>query len=277
MKTFCISRPGLFANSHPQEDYSLTSKKYPIFVVADGVTLNFDNEKDYPKGSGASQAAKIFCETVITEAEKRYENFIKQDIKHIFNLGNEAVRKFNESQNRAADTINYWDKDLFSATTAFALIKDNKLYWWSLCDSGVMLFDKKGKKLFASPGGWVTCKKNLPKDWNTINEKEKVKMLHKDYRNVVDEGGAPIGYGVVDGEETATVYLNHSIIDTSPGDLIFIYTDGFENYFNHKEFINIFENWPKNMEQQVEKFLSEKSKEDTAKYGSEKTLIATSV
>ena len=85
MKVFSILKPA-FANTHAQEDYFIISKKYPIFVVADGVTLNFDKVSDYPKISGAGEVAKIFCETVILAAEEKYEDFKEENFKEIFKL-----------------------------------------------------------------------------------------------------------------------------------------------------------------------------------------------
>ena len=274
MKIFSTLKLASFSKSHPQEDYFSVSKKYPIFVVADGVTLNCDIGADYPDPSGAGEVAKIFCDTVILEAEKKYENFKEQDLESIFDVGNKAVLEYNTSHGRTKDSINYWDKDLFSATASFVLIKNNRAYWWSLCDSGVTLFNSGGERLFMSPGGWDVCKKHLPKNWGDMAEKEKVTMLHKDYRNKIGEDGKIIGYGVADGEETAKFYLNTGVLDINAGDLIFLYTDGFENYFNLEEFINIFKLWPEDMQIRLEKLISEKSKTEPAKYGSEKTLIA---
>ena len=64
--------------------------------------------------------------------------------------------------------------------------------------------------------------------------------MHKVYRNAVDEDGKPAGYGVITGEETAKFYLKTGIFDIKTGNLLFLYTDGFENYVLLKEFIEIF-------------------------------------
>lgn len=271
MKTFSILKPASFLAPRPQEDFFIISKKHPIFVVADGVSLNFDNDSDYPSHSGAGEVAKIFCEAVMSEAEKRYGNFKEQDSKEIFELGNKAVLEYNIAQGRTKSTINYYDFDLFSATTSSALIKDGKVYWWSLCDSGVALFNNKGKKIFNSPGGWI----NFPKDWSEEKgEKEKIIVRHRDYRNAIGKKGKLTGYGAVDGEESAKYYLNTGVLDINAGDLIFLYSDGFENYFDLKEFVNLFKLWPNDIDSQLENIISEKSKTDPSKYGREKTLIA---
>jgi len=277
MKILSFIKQSSFGNSHPQEDFFAVSKNYPIFVVADGVSLNFDDDKNYPNHSGAGEAAKIFCETVILEAERRYKNFDESNLKDIFELGNKAVLEYNISQGRTKNTINYWDVDLFSATTSFLLIKDSKAYWWTLCDSGIALFNKNGKQLFISLNVWIMLEKFIPKNLKKITGKERFKMLHKDYRNAVDENGRPVGYGVVTGEEAAKYYLNCGEADLNVGDLIFVYTDGFENYFNLKEFKDLFNLWPDDISSQLENIIADRSKTELAKYGSEKTLIAISI
>jgi len=272
MKIFSFFKLDCSPTIHPKEDYSLVSKKYPIFVVADGVSLNQDKGEKYPEYSGAAEVAKIFCETVLEEAEKRFDNFIEKDLKEIFEIGNDSIREYNISQGRTKDTINYWDFDLFSATTSFALIKNSKIYWWSLCDSGVAIYNA-GRKVFQSPNGWI----NFPKDWiENRYDREKVIFRHKDYRNAVNNGKL-IGYGAVDGEEAVTSYLNYGVKDINKGETILIFTDGFENYFGLENFIDIFKLWPEDVENKLENIVLEKSKENPDKYGREKTLIAISV
>jgi len=271
MKTFSFIKKSAFGNSHPQEDFFVISKKYPIFVVADGVSLNFDKESDYPKKSGAAEAAKIFCEIVMFEAEKRFDNFTKKDLTEIFDIGNNAVLKYNISCGRTKDAINYYDVDLFSATTAFLLVKGGRAYWWSLCDSGVVLFNDKHKKMFSSPAGWDT----FPKNWvENRGDKEKIIVRHRDYRNAVNAKGKRVGYGVVDGEESAKLYLNLGVLDVKNGYVALVHTDGFENYFSLKEFKDLFIRWPKDIVVRLEDVVLKKSEINPSKYGREKTLVA---
>lgn len=272
MKIFSIIKSSLFSTNRPQEDYFIVSKKHPIFVVADGVSLNFDSEIDYPSVSGAEEAAKILCEAVILEAERRYESFKLEDLKDIFEIANKAVLDYNISKGRTKDSINYYDVDLFSATISFVLIKDGKVYWWSLCDSGVAIF-RNGEKILQSPDGWI----NFPKNWEEKKgDREKIIIRHRDYRNAVKDGKLT-GYGVVDGEESALAYLNKGVLDIKKGDLIFVYTDGFENYIVLDEFNKLFILWPNDLEKRIEDVLEKKGSENSSKYGREKTLIAISL
>jgi len=273
MKVFFTTKQHYFLKNHPQEDFFLLSKKYPIFAVADGVTLNLSS-KDYPAESGAFEVAKIFCQTVVLEAEKRYENFKEKDLKEIFELGNTAVWKYNVSQGRTQKTINYYNKDLFSATASFAVIKNKKVFWFSLCDSSVSVFNNKGKEVFTSPDGWA----HFPKNWkNGANEREKIVEMHKDYRNAVDSAGKLLGYGVIDGEESAELYLTSGTLKIKQGDLFFLYTDGFENYFKLKKFIDIFKQWPSALAFELSTLVADRSKKYPKKYSEEKTLIAVSI
>jgi hypothetical protein len=73
-----------FCHDHPQEDYFLVSKKFPIFVSADGVTLIPEKRDKYPNPSGVYEIEKIFCEKIILESEKTYKKFEEKDFKNIF-------------------------------------------------------------------------------------------------------------------------------------------------------------------------------------------------
>jgi glycerate kinase len=78
----------------------LIFQKDPIFVVADGVTLEHNPDGSYPNPSGAGELAKIFCHAVIAIAEEKYEHFQEKDIKEIFSVGNRAAQVFNTTQGR---------------------------------------------------------------------------------------------------------------------------------------------------------------------------------
>lgn len=273
MKVFSATKQPSFLLNHPQEDFFLISNKYPIYAVADGVTLNIESGEHYPKKSGAFEVAKIFCQAAVAKAEKRYENFEAKNLKEVFVAGNRAVAEFNKLHGRTKDTVNYYDFDFFSATAALVLIKNKKVFWFSLCDSSVSLFNSKGERKFVSPGGWDY----FPKNWiEEKNDKEKIIARHKDYRNAIDGNGKLNGYGVVDGEDRALAYLNFGSTEISQGELLFLYTDGFANYFD-KEFVKLFKEWPEDLRDKLNTIVFEKSKTDFKKYGSEKTLIAISL
>lgn len=260
--------------NHPREDYHLVSERHPIFVVADGVTLKRDADGNYPVPSGAFEVAKIFCEAVIQEAEKRYGEFAQSDLIEIFRAGNEAAKKFNDSKGLNKDTINYRDFDLFSATTSFVLIKNGRAYWWSLCDSGVTALDAEGKMFFQSPPDWP--ERQQTKDQIRLmhpEETELNKLLRRQYRNAIDAGGKAIGYGVVTGEKEAEAYLHTGAFDIKKGDLILAYTDGYEDYVNVPEFISIMLRWSDSLASDLDGYTRDKNKEDV-KFGRERSMVA---
>lgn len=259
---------------HPQEDYLLQSERYPIFAVADGVTLELDKNGNYPRPSGASEAARIFCEEIVKEAEKIYDKFGEAEIEPIFKKANDAVGEYNRANGRTKETINFWDFDLFAATAAFAAIKDETVFWGSICDSYVAHFDKNGRLKFKSPECWPRMRRHLPADWEAMGEKEKRIMTRKIYRNGLDEHGNLIGYGVITGEEAALKYFNSGAFKAEPGDLIFLFTDGFEKHLELPEFIDLFKEWPINLESKVKEFTAQKIKENPEEFGRERSLIA---
>lgn len=273
MRTFCTTKPSTLHPERTQEDYLFLSKKYPIFAVADGVTLRTKGDRKYPDPSGAAKVAEIFCKRVILEAEKKYDNFITKDLKEIFKIANKAIADYNESQGITKKNINYYDVDFFSATAAFLLIKDKKAYWFSLCDSGIILLNKSGKRIFSSPSSQPTEGKFLPKDWSKKDDKERSIIMHG-YRNKLGKNKELLGYGVADGQEGALNYLNFGEIDLDGKELAIVYTDGFEHYLKLDEFNKIFLDWPKSLEDKLEILMDKKIKEDKIKYGLERSLVA---
>mgnify|MGYP003394045685 CR=1 FL=1 len=267
MNVVSITEPSSRAKiePHPPEDYILRSTLHPIFVVADGVTLAPGADGRYPDPSGAAEAARVFCETAIREAEKLFENFSEKDLIDIFRAGNEAVGEYNRAQGRTKETIDHVTFDLFSTTTAFALLKDGKLYWFSLCDSFVFVFDETGKEKFTSPGPFSTL--------NDAHALEQRRVFHRAYRNGVSPDGKPNGYGVVTGESSAETYLNQGVIDLAHGDLIALCTDGFESYLKTPDFISLLKEWPGDLKEKVRVFSAKKIKEDPSLFGQERSLI----
>jgi hypothetical protein len=262
---------------HPREDFHKISKKYPIFVVSDGVTLELDKEGNYPKSSGAGKVAKIFCEAIIKEAEKKYGNFTVPDLKKIFCVANSKVSEYNKASNRIKSKLNYWDLDLFAATASLAVIKDKIVYWASICDSFVFHFKKDGTIGFKNPDCWDILRKNLPKNWLEIPEAERKRIVRKIYRNGINKNGRPIGYGVITGEKEAEKYLFFGKLAVEEGDVIMIFTDGFENYIKIKHFIELFLKWPKNIESKFKRITKQKSIENPNDFGRERTIIAVKV
>jgi hypothetical protein len=78
-----------------KEDASAVSSRVPVYGVADGVTLYVEEGQRYPVPSGATDAARIFCEQAIISAEKAYQDFAQKDIANVFLSANDAIGKYN--------------------------------------------------------------------------------------------------------------------------------------------------------------------------------------
>lgn len=268
----------------PNEDAFKFSKKYPIFAIADGVTLfGRDKNGNYPHPSGAKIVADVFCERSVELLEKNYQDFDLKTVKKAFKYANSKIKEINDKAGRTRKTVNFFDFDFFHATAALAVIKENKLFYGRIHDCQIAVINKNGKiKLsLTEPWKWEAGKRALarrPKNWKSLCEKEKEVYHHKYERNGVIGRGILAGYGVLTGEEAALRYLEIDSLNLEKGDIVLIYTDGFEHYIKLKEFLDIFVNWEKNGEKKTElalkKFSKKQAKRDLVKYGLERTIIA---
>lgn len=224
---------------HPPEDYLLANDLPPIFVVADGVTLNFrkliETNQKYPNPSPASMVARIFCESVIKIGTERYNNLNEKEIVEIFKLANSEVRKYNEKVGKSDICGNI--TGFYAATGAFLIIKENKAYWATICDSFVAHFDINMKLKFMSSGN---C--------------------------------SP--YAVINGEEIMVNYLDKGIFNLEKDDRLFVFTDGFKYYFDNEDFLKIFKDWNDDLKVKIKQYSEKMNLQDPKKYGKERSLIA---
>lgn len=224
---------------HPQEDYLIASNSPPVFVVADGVTLNFkkmvDDNVKYPNPSPAGEVAKIFCEAVVKGAGEKYGEFDAEKIIEIFREANNKVNKYNQRVGKSEISGNI--TGFYAATGSFVVIKDNKAYWASICDSFVAHFDKEMNVKFISSG---LC--------------------------------AP--YAVINGEERMAEHLEKGAFDLTNGDRVFVFTDGFEHYVKNIDFSNFFKDWGDDLKERIAEFSKEMNLKDPENYGHERSLVA---
>lgn len=260
------------------EDAFLVSSRYSIFSVADGVPLAVHPGSEYPLPSGVQEVAKIFCEESIKNAEQLYDEMSSDKMRDIFIRANKEVRKYNSEKDRIAETINYWDHDYYCATAALAVLKERKLFWGNICDSGVAVFDEKGKKKFMTDDGWSFFNKNRPSDWEKLPLFERTIIKNRDFRNKVINNQRS-GYGVANGEESALAYLDFGSKDLEKGDIVFVYTDGFFPYLGKRDFINLFLEWPDDLRAHTEKQTSFEYSDYARMYewNSEGSLIAVKI
>jgi len=265
--------------THPQEDYLLLSKKHPIYVVADGVTLIrylLDNKEGaYPNPSPAGDVARIFCESFVKTAEERYDSITNKSIKEIFGAANDEISRYNKEQGKTKNNIDYWENDFYAATVAFAIIKRKVVYWGSLCDSYVMHFSKDMELLFSSPHCHSLAeveRKKIPEEIET-DKKLRTKFLYEFRRNAINEKGQRSGYGVATGEPEALHYLSTGCFNLKKGESFAVFTDGFVEYMKLPEFTKILAEDSADIRKKITLFTENKAKENPGIYGDERSLI----
>jgi hypothetical protein len=224
---------------HPQEDYLLTQENPPVFVVSDGVTLNFrkliESGKKYPNPSPAGKVAEIFCEAVIKSVNAKYEGFDRQKLEEVFKEANKEVKKHNDAVGKSDTSGN--PTKFYSATGSLLVFKNGEAHWASICDAFVAHFDKEMNLKFFSSG---RC--------------------------------SP--YAVINGEEKMVDYLEKGVLDLEIEDRVFVLTDGFEHYMKNPDFLKIFKNWDDSLKNKIAKFSKEMNLKDPENYGHERSLIA---
>jgi hypothetical protein len=230
-----------FANlyTNPQEDNLLQSDSKPIFVVADGVTLDFKKllltGRPYPDPSPAGEISKIFCEGVISKANKLYDSFEEKHIAETFLSASQKVKVRNDEAGEVIVSGNPTGK--FAATGSFIVLKGNKVYWMSICDSYFAHFNKDMDLKYMTSGN---CDP----------------------------------YAVINGDPGMVEHIESGAFDVEPGDKLFIFTDGFYHYIKNKDFLNLFHNFDDSLKQRVQTFSKTMINVDPEKYGHERSLIA---
>jgi serine/threonine protein phosphatase PrpC len=224
---------------YPQEDYLIELDSPPVFVVSDGVTLDFkklvESNRRYPNPSPAGEIAKIFCNAVVRSVQKKYDRFAIESIKEVFKEANNEVAQYNQKIGKSDISGNI--TGFYAATGAFIIIKNNKAYRASICDSFVAHFDK------------------------VMN----VKSI---------SSGLCTPYAIINGEEKMVEYLESGIFDIEKSDRIFVFTDGFEDYVKNPDFLILFKEWDNDLKERIAKFSKEMNVRDPEKYGHERSLIA---
>lgn len=266
---------------HPKEDYFEINEAPLIVAVADGIT----REKYESNFSGAYEVAKIFCKTSVSYLRNVLENSSKTNIenylKKAFELANGKIWELNKKY-KIPEIIDFLDNDYFGTTAVLGTIVDKKLYLARICDCGAMVI-YKGKITFQTPDIW----KNLGKYDNRYGEKpdepkKRRQFIQKFLRNkpeLFDKYGRRISYGVLTGEKEALDFIEFYDINLNKEEVVLFYTDGFEPYFQKKEFLQIFQHWKnKNnwVKNELENISIQMAKENE-KFDRERTLVAVKI
>lgn len=255
----------------PIEDQYYASENEAI--VADGITRDPIGISDfstcsqseffekYPNPSGAELAAKDICETFSTATGSLIERLIRC---------NDSIRNLN---NQYILNCDYLENDYYGAVASCISIKNTILDYAYICDCGVIIYDLFGnikfqteddKELYSDP---FINKIGIP--WNLPEARI---IVRRDYRNNPDNvfDGKCISYGAITGENNAINFIKSGQVQLSNGDIVLVYSDGFNKFLHDKEFILHILNFNKN---DFESYVNLKSQNDYDQYGKEKTLV----
>ncbi len=260
----------------PNEDFFLVSQDHKIFVIADGVTQSHFREGRY-KGeyafpAGAKSAAQIFCYTILELLEKKL-NFKDKEFENLlekaFDLANQKIRELNIAE--GIDTrLNYLEYDWFDTVGVTGFVINDILYYGCVGDCGLAIFDKNNKLKFQTKDmvePVVRRAKELYKNWDSFHKERQRLIMRRDFRNRTDGKG----YGSFTGGKGVKKYYKIGHKNLEPKDLIVFYSDGFLNYFQFPEFIEILRKQDK---KSLDEFTFQKAKENSQKCGTDRTIIA---
>lgn len=255
----------------PVEDQYYTSDNEAI--VADGITRDPEGVDDisscplttyierYPKPSGAELVAKAICASFPKTKGSLKERLVEC---------NKEVKRINDKYIKSCD---YLTNDYYGAVASCVHIQNNVLDYAYVCDCGVIVYDKNGNVKFQtiddkeaisdpyiSKNGFEW---SIPKDRATVR---------KTYRNNINniQDGKCVSFGALTGEDSFKYFIKTGQIKLEEGDRIVVHSDGFIDYLNEKDFIDIILDFDK---EKFENYIKDKSSSNGNIYGREKTII----
>lgn len=258
-------------SNFPVEDQFYTSENEAI--VADGITRDPIGISDlsicsqsqflerYPRPSGAELAAKEICNTFSNTTGSLMERLVKC---------NNSIKELNDKYILNCD---YLGNDYYGAVASCISIENTTLYYAYICDCGVIVYDSLGnikfqteddKEIYSDP---FISQIGIP--WYLPEARV---IVRRDYRNNLNNiyDGKCVSYGAITGEKSAINFIKSGQIKLSNGDIILVYSDGFNEFLHDKEFISLIINFDK---AKFESYIKTKSESDYEKYGKEKTLV----
>ena len=256
----------------PNEDFYLISEKLPIFVIADGVTQSHFPSGEYAFPAGARMAAQIFCYTTLGFLEAKLNSQDKKSeslIEKAFDLANQRIRELNIVEG-IDKKLNFLEYDWFDTVGIAGFIIKDKIFYGFVGDCGLAIFDRNNKLKFQTKDMVAPVEeraKKIYKNWKNLPLRKRRLIMRKDFRN--NPSGK--GYGSFTGEKGVKKYYKISHKNLEPKDLIVFYSDGFLNYFQFPEFIEILRKQDKKA---LDDFTFQKAKENYQRYGTDRTLIA---
>lgn len=185
-------------------------------------------------------------------------------------LANENIRKLNEKYILKCD---YLQNDYYGTVASAAFIKDHILYYSYICDCGIIVYDKNGKKTFQTEDELEKITRpflnTIPYPWT--DDRSRI-ITRRDYRNnlMMIHDGKCVSYGALTGEKNAESFIREGTFPLHDDDTVIVYSDGFFNFLDIPEFISLILHFDSLT---FEKFVNQKALENYSLYGKEKTLI----
>ncbi|MFA6227007.1 MAG: hypothetical protein WC631_00765 [Candidatus Paceibacterota bacterium] len=221
------------------EDAYLLSNKFPIYSIADGITMTKDGKPDYEDKTAPTPpriVANIFCDKSIKYLEKAYPNISSTDIISTFNFALDNIKKYYRGNSV---------KHEFGTTAAVVVKKRNTIIGGRFIDSGFALIRNK-EIVFKTPEFH---------SWRQINEPNK----KYNYMGLLDD---------------LTEFVQVYEMEYKKDDLLILFTDGYEKHFNNEAFINIFKKSNMGeMQSEFERIDDILSKQNQNDYGTERTAV----
>jgi hypothetical protein len=205
-----------------------------IFVVADGVTHDTNQDGMYPIPSDSAKVAQIICDAVLDSLKDKKPSL--DNIKQAYIKSNSEAQHFNESRplyiNREKNGYT-----IGAATTATIWFDKNTLLYGVLDDCFISVFSEDYVNHPTLKSYVEQSAKFLDAnyDWS---KSETRKLWRKEIRNnVFVKDGKEYGYGVIDGRDGFLPYLQLGEVKLKKGDLVCVYTDGFIKMFQNIDFV----------------------------------------
>jgi serine/threonine protein phosphatase PrpC len=153
-------------------------------------------------------------------------------LRQAFVHANQEIKLINQQHVPEPD---YLINDYFACVAVAAVISGNTLYWGQIGDCGLAVYDTHLNLKFRAANGLDDLKeRGIPSIPTTIVGAERRRAIRRDFRNKPDRSGA---YGALTGEPEAEHFMQFGHLDLQSGDLILLYSDGFQQAIDSNDFI----------------------------------------
>jgi len=267
-------------DSLPQEDSSFSAPR--VWAIADGVTRdpklpeNFNSKSIedilayYPRPSGAKVVANIFTKNFITLVKKNLS------IKDIFQKINVLINIYNKKNIAKVD---YLVNDFFACVACGAYIKNNILKYGFIGDSGMAIFNSKGKLNFCTKDGmqpFVDYENKFLKksNFNWLMPEYRV-LVRSEFRNYIKKPKEKkIVYGALTGEVEAMKFVTIGEKKVRQGSKIVFFSDGARQLVLSSDFSEFMkESLSQKLKTEIMNLSLQKAEKDYENFGRERSMI----